>query len=590
MSETAERPELLEVAENDAFLRQLSNISARSLPEGFPGDLDLEEVLFKWARLHVPEGQQDLFCRTFSLTALQEAFESGQPQVAFTFDSLNDENKECTLTLRFLSDADTGDLLCVSSLKETEKDAEEAAAAGVRTDRSFDALTRGYLLFFQFDPDRPRLVSSDLIKNRTDITQKLSFPCSFSAFMKALAARYVRPAWEEEFLALFSVENIKNAISQNRMTLRHTFSSDEGNFRLDVFLPQSGAEDRTCFFGLCRAEAEESNSLSVMGAGDSSVRSVVDDLQMEMQMERAETKKKHRRNTLLLLLLAIVVGVVGGAVLDKKIPYVSDLVGSFLPDRAQEEPSATPPPAEEVEIVVPETVVSYVPFTGEQEFTAEVLENGTARINASSDTFSSLTVKASVPELLGPEWFAKQYAAEEYPLDGTEAAVHISLSWSTDGDLTSLIPQEAFTARVTDAEGNTLTGYQLTDQPMGGSYNAGVASGNPADVYKRYAYTGDARYFVLGYYENAIPHELWFALRYDDPNAEQAEMQKGDKGDRVAAMKAKLLALGYLTEKQAKGDAFNADTVKAVQAAQEAFGMEKTGVADTEFLKKLYSE
>ena len=87
-----------------------------------------------------------------------------------------------------------------------------------------------------------------------------------------------------------------------------------------------------------------------------------------------------------------------------------------------------------------------------------------------------------------------------------------------------------------------------------------------------------------------MPHELWFALRYDDPNAEQAEMQKGDKGDRVAAMKAKLLALGYLTEKQAKGDAFNADTVKAVQAAQEAFGMEKTGVADTEFLKKLYSE
>ena len=49
-----------------------------------------------------------------------------------------------------------------------------------------------------------------------------------------------------------------------------------------------------------RAEAEESNRLSVMGAGDSSVRSVVDDLQMEMQMERAETKKKHRRNTLLL--------------------------------------------------------------------------------------------------------------------------------------------------------------------------------------------------------------------------------------------------------------------------------------------------
>jgi len=63
-------------------------------------------------------------------------------------------------------------------------------------------------------------------------------------------------------------------------------------------------------------------------------------------------------------------------------------------------------------------------------------------------------------------------------------------------------------------------------------------------------------------------------------------LEKGSKGDDVKTLQQALIDQGYLSGK-ADGD-FGNKTVQAVKAAQKAFGMEETGIADDAFQKKLY--
>jgi len=65
-------------------------------------------------------------------------------------------------------------------------------------------------------------------------------------------------------------------------------------------------------------------------------------------------------------------------------------------------------------------------------------------------------------------------------------------------------------------------------------------------------------------------------------------LQKGDKGDNVVRLQKALIAGGYLTGK-ADGD-FGKGTEAAVKKAQEALGLEATGVADDALQKALYGE
>jgi len=65
-------------------------------------------------------------------------------------------------------------------------------------------------------------------------------------------------------------------------------------------------------------------------------------------------------------------------------------------------------------------------------------------------------------------------------------------------------------------------------------------------------------------------------------------LSKGSKGDDVKRLQEALIEQGYLDGK-ADGD-FGGKTEAAVLAAQAAFGMEETGVADHAFQKRLYNE
>ena len=414
------------------------------------------------------------------------------------------------------------------------------------------------------------------------------------------ARRHMTPEQFAAFRGEITAAKLAEAFRGGRENISFAFDDPEDPERTHRLQLHLFAEEETgevqCVGSIKSTEkapspvpAAEPSEYALSEATSAAVRGALEDLQIEMEMERKDTRKKHRRTVFLTALLMAVAGILGGAALDQKVEDFSRLVGQLWPAASESpQPTATPEPAP-VAAEVPDPVTEYIPFTQEATFTAEVMENGTARMNTASETYHTLTVTARVVEVLGPAEFEKLYARQGISLDGTEHAVHLSLSFAAEDGTESLIPQEAFSIRVTTLDGEELQGYQLMDAPLGGQYNVTLSAGTAAELYKRYEATGEAQYLRLTCYAEGVQHNLCFALRYEDPNAVSAGLKAGDRGPEVLAMKGRLAALGYLSERAAAYNQYNQDTVKAVRAAQTAFGLEATGTADADFLKALYS-
>lgn len=587
MSENSPEKVIPEGILNGDFLYQLSSVTRNALPEGFRGEMSFEEALFAWAEKQISGEMLDLFRSVFAVETLKKSFEDGKTSCSFDYDDPADEKTAHRLVMHLLTDEDNGELLCVSSLKSFPRDAAESAE---KDSAPFRAVIRSYRLFFSASPEIPQVSKSAVYLDRDGLAVTLKMPCPYRAFLKAVAARYVRTAWEEEFLSTFRMECIQDAIERGQAILTHTFSSDEGPLRMDVYLPDGSSEDKRCYFGVGSADDADGKGLAVSRQDGAAMHAAFEDLQLSMQMERDETRKKHRRRSILLVLITVIIGLAGGSILMQRIPEYSSVFDRFFPMPKEEVPVETPPPPEEVEIVIPDTVTEYVPFTTSGEVKADLMENGLPSTSAGFDKDETVTATFSVAELLTPDWFAATYGKDGYALDGTEAGIHLKFSFTETEKHSSLVPQEAFPMRIADADGNTVAGYQLMNEPIGGKYNFKTEAGTEADLYKRCESLENARYLVISCWQSGVPHEYWFSLRYDDPNVEHATLQKGSKGDDVLIMKKKLAELGYMTEKAAAINSYTDETVKAVKAAQEAFGLEATGIADSEFLKILYSK
>ena len=589
MSETiSERPVPADLQEG-LFLSRLSDLTRNTLPDGFPEDWTFEEALFAWAGKHLPEDRLDLFRSLFSAEQLRNSYADGKTVCSFDYDDPEDPALSRRLIMHFLSDEDTGDVLCVSSLKSFPRAAESAASDA---SSPFKAVIRSYQLFFCVDLNMPRIYSASVFRDEDGVSASASLPCSYADFIKNVSARYVRAAWEEEFLSIVALNHLKEQASAGRTVSAHTFSSDGGTRRLDVYLPDPASEDQRCFLGISGAISQEDSGLTVTTQDVIAMNAAMEDLRLEMQMERKETKKKHRRHATLLALFTVIAGIVGGAVLALHVPEVSDVVTRFFPLPVEEEPAPTPPPAVQVEAKEQETVTVYVGPAEPFEFEAEIQENGLPRVSTASENYETVPFTVTVSELLGPDWFSETYAKDGLYLDGTEACAHLVVSFPSaeDRDISSVIPQETLPMKVVDSKGTPLNGYQLMDQPSGGAYAVPVSADTPADLYKRYDYSEDARYLVLTAYREDVRYEYCFALRYDDPNIDYPEQKQGVRSEVVRAMKQKLIALGYLKDGAARSDLFDMDTVNAVKNAQKAFELDPTGIADTAFLKKLFSE
>ncbi len=367
-----------------AFLKQLCNLSRKKLPEGFPDSCGLQEALTLWMRANIPEEQQSLFEESMSVAALEKSFALGKSSASFDYSDLQNPELKHRLTVRFIKDDETGDLLCIAGI--------------------------------------------------TDIHE------------------------------------------------------------------EPGPSSR-----------ENSTSISPE-AMRSTVRAAMADLQVEMELERKDVRRKHRKTVVILSVLMLLIGVAAGAFLDQKSAVVSEFVSHFIPQEA-----ATPEPT--AEIPVPETVEEpkieeeHAAFGEPVTFTAEMLENGTARMNTSSDDYESIVFTARVSEVLDSSYFETYAVKKGYEMDGTEAGVHLELSFEDPGDSPSVIPQDLFVIRVLDSDGNILPGYQLVDQPFGGSYGKALNAGEKGNYYKRYEFSENAESLLLIYYVDGIQHNLYFALQ-----------------------------------------------------------------------------
>ena len=74
--------------------------------------------------------------------------------------------------------------------------------------------------------------------------------------------------------------------------------------------PDPASEDQRCFLGVSSAVSQEDSGLTVTTQDVIAMNAAMEDLRLEMQMERKETKKKHRRRTTLLALFTVIVGIV----------------------------------------------------------------------------------------------------------------------------------------------------------------------------------------------------------------------------------------------------------------------------------------
>ncbi len=365
------------------FLNRLCNISRKQLPDGFSGCTDLQEAFSLWIRSNISEDQQHYFFENLSVPALEKAYASGRKSCSFEYTDQNTPNKKHKLTVRFMKDDDTGDLLCVASI--------------------------------------------------SDITEQEDTP--FRQEPAAITAETVRHA----------------------------------------------------------------------------VNAAVADLQVEMELERKEIRKKHRRTVIILSVLLLLAGFAAGALLDQKSTSVSEFIGHFVLNKSDSpETTAELPVPEDPEEVKIET--EQAAFGETVTFTAEIMKNGTARTNTSSEDYESIIFTAKVIEVLGPEFFAEEAARLGYEVDGSEAGIHMELSFEDPGEISSVNPQDAFIIRVLDSDGNVLPAYQIVDKPLGGVYGKTLSAGETGNYYKRYDASENAETLLLVYFAEGIQHNLYFAL------------------------------------------------------------------------------
>ena len=241
-----------------------------------------------------------------------------------------------------------------------------------------------------------------------------------------------------------------------------------------------------------------------------------------------------------------------------------------------------------------------MPFGQTQSFSAQINNDGTVRKTNDTQTYETLNFTLRVLRYLTPEYYQDTYSTR-YRMQGNEAGVEFELTLNDYMGSQTIVPQELFTVGLETASGITEQGYQLTNAEIQGE-KVVITTNIPTLTYKRFVFSdsvGDMKYLSITTVVDGEPQKYLFELGEPvrptpEPTAEPtpvptyAPLEISSRGDDVKALQQKLIDLGYLTG-SADG-AFGAMTQQAVMAAQAAFGMEQTGVADNAFQQRLFSE
>lgn len=261
-------------------------------------------------------------------------------------------------------------------------------------------------------------------------------------------------------------------------------------------------------------------------------------------------------------------------------------------EAAAPEVSAEP---EETEAPVEEgpQVIAIVPYGESFTYATQILSDGTARVTATDEPYETISFTQTMKDFMRPTDFAAKYSTQ-YRLQGNEAGAGFELVLNGYTGTATIVPQNVVDISLRSESGDsTERGYQLMDAEIAGNYDVAVVSDTPKMLYKRYQYSAtgeEMAYLVVTTYNDGVPQMILFEVESDEPEPTPEvvypTLQRGIKSDEVAAMQARLIELGYLTG-TADGN-FGPMTEEAIRAAQEAFGMEPTGIADNAFQQRLF--
>lgn len=257
-----------------------------------------------------------------------------------------------------------------------------------------------------------------------------------------------------------------------------------------------------------------------------------------------------------------------------------------LPDpTATPEPTATPAP----------TVKAVVPFGDSYTFTTQINSDGSARVSNSEGAYETISFTVTMKQFMRPGDYADKYS-NMYKLQGTEAGAGFEIILNDYTGSATIVPQNVITVGFESADGSTIErGYQLMDAEIAGNYNIAVTTNTPKTLYKRYLYSNSAEemeYMTISIYNNGVVEKILFEVEGEEivatptPAIVYPTLKNGDKNDDVMLLQERLLELDFL-EGTSDGH-FGNKTEAAVRAAQEAFNMEVTGIADNAFQQKLF--
>lgn len=233
-----------------------------------------------------------------------------------------------------------------------------------------------------------------------------------------------------------------------------------------------------------------------------------------------------------------------------------------------------------------------IPYGEAYSLNTQIKADGTARRTADAEAYETVNLTLQVDAHKGPRYFQSNYS-DSYMLQGNEAVVEFELTLNEYMGNAEIIPQNFLLVTFRgETDADIIQGFQLMDTEIGGKTGISVYSDTPTTLYKRYPHSAaaDMVYMVVNTYNDGVEDSYWFEII--DPNPEKLypetfePLTEGSKGDEVAKLQDKLIAMGLLDDK-ADGK-FGKKTGEAVAACQALMGFEETGIADAALMNALF--
>lgn len=327
-------------------------------------------------------------------------------------------------------------------------------------------------------------------------------------------------------------------------------------------------------------------------------------------------RAKYRRNLRIAIILSLVIGLAAGFAAGRYVTKtsmkVSPIVSEPTPEASltlnlEATPSVTAEPTAEVTAVptptptptptaTPAPQVVVVPFGQSAEVSAQIHNDGSVRRTVDAETYETLNFTLEVKRYLTPEYYAENYSTK-YQMQGDEAGVEFELTLDNYTGSQTIIPQDLLTIGLETLDGETEQGFQLTDAEIHGENQVTIETNIPKMFYKRFKFSqtiGDMDYLSVTAIVDGVPTQYLFELGAPIrptptpvPEVVYESLSVGSSGDDVTKLQEALIEQGYLTG-SADGQ-FGSMTEQAIRAAQSAFGLTETGIADNEFQQKLYA-